>query len=90
MSAGLYSREVVAKLLGKKVTEIERMIQEDGLPAVALKSGQRVRYKFAASMLLVWMNQHTRNQKWTIEMLIQELDRCDRVDQVDRNEEVAA
>jgi len=31
MSAGLYSREVVASLLGKRVEEIERMIKEDGL-----------------------------------------------------------
>lgn len=33
MSAGLYSREVVAAWLGKRVEEIERMIEEDELPA---------------------------------------------------------
>lgn len=34
MSMGLYSREVVAAWLGKRVEEIERMIEEDDLPAV--------------------------------------------------------
>ena len=92
MSAGLYSREVVATLLGKRVEEIDRMIKEDGLPAVALKSGKRVRYKFAASMLLVWLNMQTENLAWTIEMLLQELDRCVQAEAtpVKKTEEVAA
>ena len=82
MSAGLYSREVVAKLLGKRLAEIDRMIAEDGLPAVEVPSGKRVRYKFAASMLLGWLNGRTRNHQWTLEMLIEELDRCEAAEEV--------
>lgn len=73
MSAGLYSRDVVAKWMGKRVTELERMIREDGLPSVRLPARQKVRHKFSASQLVRWLNQRS-NMAWTVELLREELD----------------
>ncbi len=75
MSMGLYSREVVAAWLGKKVEELERMIGEDGFPAVPVPSGQRIRHKFSAEQMVVWLNKRG-GVRWTVEQLINELERC--------------
>lgn len=74
MSMGLYSREVVAAWLGKRVEEIERMIEEDGL-AVKMPSAERVRHKFSATQLTAWLNKRS-NRRWTVEEVIAELERC--------------
>ena len=72
MSVGLYSREVVAAMLGKRVEEIERMIEEDGLPAVKMPSAE---HKFSATQLTAWLNKRS-NRRWTVEEVIAELERC--------------
>lgn len=74
MSVGLYSREVVAAMLGKRVEEIERMIEEDGL-AVKMPSAERVRHKFSAPQLTAWLNKRS-NRRWTVDEVIAELERC--------------
>jgi hypothetical protein len=74
MSMGLYSRETVAAWLGKRVAEVDRMIREDGLPAVPVPSGKRIRHKFSASQLTIWLNQRA-TMRWTVDMLRDELDR---------------
>jgi len=76
MSVGLYSREVVAVFLGKKVEEVERMIDEDDLPAVPLMSEKRTRHKFSATQLTAWLNKRAKGQRWTVDQVIAELDRC--------------
>lgn len=76
MSVGLYSRETVAAFLGKKLDEIERMIEEDGLPAVPVPSASKVRHKFSAVQLLAWLNQRSR-KRWTLSEVTAELDRCE-------------
>ena len=75
MSMGLYSREVVAAWLGKRVEEIERMIEEDDLPAVKMPSAERVRHKFSATQLTAWLNKRS-NRRWTVDEVIAELERC--------------
>jgi hypothetical protein len=75
MSLGLYSRDVVAAWLGKRVAELERMVAEDGFPAVKLPAAKRVRYKFSISQMVVWLNARS-TAKWTIETLEAELDRA--------------
>lgn len=75
MSVGLYSREVVAAWLGKRVDEIDRMTEDDGLPCVLLPSEKRTRAKFAASQLTDWLNARSK-RRWTIHDVIAELDRC--------------
>jgi hypothetical protein len=74
MRAGLYSRETVAQWLGKKPTEINRMVEEDGLPAVRLGSALKVRYKFSAAQLQAWLNARS-NVQWSITELHDELSR---------------
>lgn len=76
MSAGLYSREVVATFLGKRVEEIERMIEEDGLPAVPVPGDKRQRYKFGATQLTAWLNKRSKGARWTVDEVIAELARC--------------
>jgi hypothetical protein len=74
MKAGLYSRETVAAWLGKRPTEINRMVEEDGLPAVKLGSALKVRYKFSAAQLQRWLNARS-NVHWTVAELHDELSR---------------
>jgi hypothetical protein len=77
MKPGLYSRGTVALFLRKKVEEIERMIEEDGLPAVPVPSTARQpRHKFSATQLTTWLNLRSTT-KWTVEQVIAELDRCE-------------
>lgn len=75
MSMGLYSREVVAAWLGKRVEEIGRMIEEDDLPAVKMPSAERARHKFSATQLTAWLNKRS-NRRWTVDEVIAELERC--------------
>ena len=75
VSVGLYPLETVACFLRKKRQEVLRMIQEDGLPSVRLPSEKREgTAKFSATQLTAWLNKH--GQRWTVEELIGELDRC--------------
>lgn len=73
MSIGLYSRDVVAAWLRKRVDEVERMIREDGLPAVSLPSAGRTRYKFSATHLAKWMSARS-NVIWDATEIRRELD----------------
>jgi hypothetical protein len=88
MSLGLYSRDVVAAWLGKRVDELERMVREDRFPAIQLPAPQRVRYKFSLSQMVVWLNERS-TARWTIEQLEDELDRV-AARMKDSSEEVAA
>jgi hypothetical protein len=91
MSMGLYSRDVVAAWLGKRVDELERMVREDKFPAIQLPAAKRVRYKFSLSQMVIWLNERS-NSRWTIAQLEAELDRvAGRMrDEQSNDEEVAA
>jgi hypothetical protein len=88
MSLGLYSREVVAAWLGKRVAELERMVEEDGFPAIKLPSAKRIRYKFSVGQMVVWLNGRS-TARWTVAELEEELDRV-AARMKDSSEEVAA
>ena len=77
MSAGLYSREIVARFLGKRPRDIDRMIEDDHLPAVPVPGEKEVRYKFGATQLCAWLNESAKGRRWTLDELILELSRCE-------------
>lgn len=83
MRTGLYSLATVAKFLGKRPRDMERMIEEDGLPAVPVPGEEESRYKFAATQLCAWLNARSKGRRWTVEEVIAELDRCEASRDVD-------
>ena len=55
--------------------EIERLVNEDGLPVVSLPGGTRPKIKFAPRHLCAWLNKRSTDA-WTIDELIADIDRA--------------
>lgn len=55
--------------------EVERLVKDDGLPIVDLPGGTRPKIKFAPRALCKWLNSRS-TEAWTIDELIEDIDRA--------------
>lgn len=76
MSAGLYPMSTVCEWLGKKPTEMARVIEEDGLPVIKVPTPQKQVQKCSLLALHRWVTKRSVNAAITVDDLEAELDRA--------------
>jgi hypothetical protein len=89
MSAGLYSKAHVARWMGKRPQEIQRLIDSEGLPAVPIPTENGNVDKITLHGLHRWNSERAKGGKFmTVEQLAAEMEMC-RDDSGDQAEELA-
>ncbi len=76
MSAGLYPMSTICEWLGKKPTEMARVIEEDGLPVINVPTRQKQVQKCSLLGLHRWVTKRSVNAAITVDDLEAELDRA--------------
>lgn len=76
MKGALYTIADLAIYLRCTRSEVERLIEEDGLPKLDVPGKERPKIKIAPRPLCEWINRKSQAYQWSIDDLIADIDRA--------------
>lgn len=77
MSGGLYSKAAVARWMGKRPQDIQKLIDQDGLPAVPVPTDTRLEDRIPLHGLHEWCRARSKGSAFMkVEQLAREMEMC--------------